>query len=519
MLLWERLNVVRPLKVILLEDSDLDAALVKNEIDRSGLLVDLSCVNTSAHLFQKLSHESCDVLVLDYALHGTTAEDLFDDIRKRNANLPIIIISGAVGEEVVISCLKKGANDYVMKGNLRRLPIAIERVVREVKEKIDLKIQMEQAQKREAACQLTVGLAHDFNNLLIPILGMSEMVAARIADPQLKSYMEVISSASKRARDLVRQMLLFTREESGGRIPVSISKLVEEVRDLLRSTVPGTTTVRISSDGKDDVVLADPVKIHQIIVNLATNAAHSMKSNGGELNIDVRRHMQEGESRFGDLKLTTGAYVMLEVRDTGHGMDGATIERIFEPFFSTKPTGEGTGLGLSVVHSIVRELSGSIRVHSEPGFGTSFKIYLPHYVEAPHDGQENAPKLEALQNLRIAYVDDEPSLLKVIEELLQFLGNSVTTFPDATRALDVLSKDPARFDLLITDARMPGIDGVELARQVVRRFQALRVIICSGEPVQALKDPELTNVGLLLKPFDLNQLSDAITLALRKPKS
>jgi PAS domain S-box-containing protein len=381
----------------------------------------------------------------------------------------------------------------------------------------ELEGQLFQAQKMETLGTLAGGIAHDFNNLLTGIIGYHELAADTIPeDHPARACLNEARGASMRARDLVEQILTFSRQSAGEEHEaVDLTLVLKEAGRFLRATL--AANVIIETDIPDDVgrVLANTTQIYQVLLNLGSNAAHAMRPNGGTLRISLQP-TDVGAERPGALSSASpGRYLRLDVSDTGHGMDEATLRRIFDPFFTTKNTREGTGLGLAVVHGIIRAHRGAIDVESTPGTGTIFRIYLPvaEQTVAPDPGDHvNAP---AGHGQLVYVVDDEELVGRFIKLALVGVGYEVQAFTSAESCLAAFDLPGAKCDLLLTDQTMPGQQGTELATVIQARLPDLPVIIMSGYfskvPTQSLG--ELRNAHLLAKPFTTDELAHALNRA------
>ncbi|MEW5913421.1 MAG: PAS domain S-box protein [Thermodesulfobacteriota bacterium] len=375
-----------------------------------------------------------------------------------------------------------------------------------------LQAQLRQTQKLEAIGTLAGGIAHDFNNVLAAMLGYTELTLTGLPlTGEARDNLEQVLKAGQRARDLVHQILSFSRRSDQGQSPVEIMLLTKEALKLLRASLP--TTIEIQSDlrSQGEKVLADPVQIQQVIMNLCTNAAQAMPG-GGLLTVELvpLELDQEAVARFAGLR--PGRYLRLTVSDTGVGMDARTLERIFEPFFTTKGPGEGTGLGLSVVHGVVQSHRGAITVYSEPGRGTTFHVYLPVMEGEPEqDGAQGDGALPRGQE-RVLLVDDEPALAEVGRLALETLGYRVTALSSSPEALERFQAQPEAFDLVITDYTMPQMTGAALAQELIKIRPDIPIIMCSGfsgqfSPQQAR---EMGIRRLLLKPLVSRELAVAV---------
>ena len=351
------------------------------------------------------------------------------------------------------------------------------------KEKEKLESQLRQAQKMEAIGTLAGGIAHDFNNILTIIFGYNELAMAEKDPENRQRHLEEIKRGAERAKELVTQILAFSRKAEQQQYPLQVSLIIKEALKMLRASIPTTIEIRqnIASTG---MVLADPTQIHQIIMNLCTNAYQAMRETGGTLAVSLN-DVEIGPEDYGYANLTPGNYLKLEVSDTGGGIDPKIQEKIFEPYFTTKKPGEGTGLGLAVVHGIVKSHHGHIIVYSEPGNGTSFHVYLPLTDQVAVALPDTATEPTALQGKgeRILFVDDEEQIRAVAEAILARNGYQVTTFADGNEALKEFQKEPAQFDLVITDLTMPSMTGMELAEKILALRPRTPVILCTGQSV------------------------------------
>ena len=372
--------------------------------------------------------------------------------------------------------------------------------------------QLRQSQKMQAIGTLSGGIAHDFNNILTPILGYSEMILHSLAeDSAARGYVKEVLKASHRAKDLVNQILTFSRQtEQPGQV-IRITPIVKEVVKLLRASTPEEIEVKYVVRAKHDIVLADPTQIHQVIMNLCTNAVHVMRTTGGQLEVRMDNFLIDQRTRRRYPSVELGRYLRISVRDTGSGMDAQTAERIFEPFFTTKPKGEGTGMGLAVVHGIVTGLKGTITVDTKLGEGSTFNVILPT-VERFEEEEEEAAGPVIGGSESVLLVDDEAEIVKMGAQMLASLGYHPVVANDAEEALRIFELNPKRFDVVITDQVMPGMTGIEMAQRMLDMRTELPVIVCTGFS-EALTPEVLENSGIhefMLKPVGMRQLADAI---------
>ncbi|HYP17936.1 MAG TPA: ATP-binding protein [Opitutus sp.] len=381
-----------------------------------------------------------------------------------------------------------------------------------------LEEQYRQSQKMEAVGTLAGGIAHDFNNILTAINGYCELARLDAAqDAAVQGHLKAVQQAARRAADLVRQIMAFSRQKGQHRVPLDVGPVVAEALKLLRATIPTTIDIKVSVAAQLPPVLADGTALHQVIVNLGANASHAMKGRAGRLDIALDAAALDSAFVATHPGLRAGDYVRLTVRDNGTGMNAATLARIFEPFFTTKPPGEGTGLGLAVVHGIVQSHEGAILVESTPGIGTEFRVYLPACAgQVAAEGGEAAAVVPRGKDERILYVDDERPLAEMGKELLERLGYRVEMHDDPHRALESFRARPREFDLVVTDLSMPGMTGVELAQAVLRVRPGMPVVLTSGYTADLTID-RLREHGLsdfLWKPHSLDSLGAAAHRAL-----
>ena len=377
------------------------------------------------------------------------------------------------------------------------------------KEKLKLEAQLQQAQKMESIGTLAGGIAHDFNNILFPILGYADMLLADIPeDSPFRDSLNEIYTSALRAKALVKQILTFSRQDTNELILMKMQPVVKEALKLIRSTIP--TTIDIKQDIRSDcgVIKADPTQIHQIIINLSTNAYHAMEETGGELKVSLKE-IELGEHDVTIPDMIPGVYACLAVADTGMGMDKDVTEKIFDPFFTTKEIGKGTGMGLSVVHGIVKSMGGSIHVYSEPGKGTEFKVYFP--IEKSLSEEQNIQTEEPVQGgtERILFVDDEETILIMEKRILERLGYQVTSRTSSIEALEAFRTNPDTFDMVITDMAMPNMPGDKLAVELTKIRPDIPVLLCTGfsETMSKEKAASLGINGFLLKPIVMKDLA------------
>lgn len=385
-------------------------------------------------------------------------------------------------------------------------------VSRDMTEELRLERQLRQAQKMEAIGTLAGGIAYDFNNILTAILGYTQLASQEPEMPDdAKRALDSVLTAGIRARELVKQILTFTRQQEQERIPIQLSLILKETVKLLRQTLPTSIRLEEIVRCKSDLVLGEPTQIQQLVMNLATNAAHAMGEQRGLLRIILEEADSLPEEVPPEAAAYEHGYLLLRVQDNGSGISPAIQDRVFEPYFTTKEPGKGTGLGLAVVHGIVKNHKGFIELESRPGQGTSVNVFLPCIQAAPLVGQEPTVPT-ALGKERILFVDDEQSLAHLGQRLLSRFGYQVEALTDGRQALQLFLEDPDRFDLVITDQTMPELSGTELAKKIFEMRPKLPVILFTGYS-EHLDNSLAQRMGIsrfLLKPFMADELSRVV---------
>lgn len=352
------------------------------------------------------------------------------------------------------------------------------------KEKRRVEAQLLQAQKMEAIGTLAGGIAHDFNNILTSIIGYAELAKMRILQgDDATSDLDQIHQSGNRAKTLVQQIVTVGQRQEQEQRPIQLGYIVKEVLKLLRAALPSTIEIREVIPKNTGIIHADPTQMHQVLMNLCTNAGQAMDEKGGTLDVEL----QNVSITEPEMDLKPGPYLRLTVKDTGDGMKPEVTKRIFEPYFTTKEKGEGTGLGLSVVQSIVVTHGGAITAESNPGGGSTFHVYLPRTEQPEKIPETKTQKPLPTGTERILFVDDEPVLLEMARQMLERLGYHVVTTNGSFEALELFREEADRFDLVITDMTMPKMTGIELARELLNTRPNIPIILCSGSIDQALK--------------------------------
>ena len=398
---------------------------------------------------------------------------------------------------------------------------------RDITQEKNLESQLRHSQKLEAMGTLAGGIAHDFNNILTAIIGYSEIARAQLpATDVIGKDLDKVITAGKRAAELVEQILTFSRREGEDFKPIEIQFIIKEALKLLRASLPATIELVTNIHRDGNFILADPIQLHQVLMNLCTNAKQAIGEDVGTLKIALSKvRVKEDEVFSACPLLDCGPYLDLEISDTGGGMDEMTLSKIFEPFFTTKGKGEGTGLGLAVVHGIVKQHKGEITVNSELGKGATFHIYLPVIKnviqKVIEDNEDVTDTIPQGKGERILLVDDETEIVEMLQRLLNDLGYSVAGFNSSAKALEIFSENPKEFDLLITDMTMPEMTGMILSQKILAIRPNLPVILCTGFS-ETVDDAKAQSIGIQLfmsKPTPVTVLAKSISALLHKTGS
>ncbi len=509
-------------------------ALRKSEENYRGLLENLP--QKIFHKDKNSVYVSCnenfakDLKIEASEIAGTTDYDYFSkEMAEKYIKDDKIIIEFGKGEDFVEEYIIDGQAFWVhtiktpLKDDNGQVTgvLGIFRDITEQKwledEKETLEVQLNQAQKMEAIGTLAGGIAHDFNNILAAILGYAEMAREDLpagSSPE-KDIQQVIRSGI-RAKELVNRILTFSRQAEQDLMPVKMSSIVQEVLKLLRASLPTSIEIKQNIDPACGAVFADLTQLHQIIMNLCTNAKHAMSEKGGTLNVSLTPVEIQPDQPGEKLELPSGAYVKLEVSDTGHGIGEEVMPRIFDPFFTTKERGEGTGLGLSMVHGMVKSFNGSIFVKSELGKGATFSIYLPVIKQEVLE-EDNGDIIRG-GNESILVVDDEIALAKMLERTLTRLGYNVTSFTSSVDAYTEFKNQPHNFDLVITDMTMPKMTGAELAKKIFKISREVPIIMCTGfsETINKESAREIGIKDYVLKPVIKQKIAQIVRDVLDK---
>lgn len=406
-----------------------------------------------------------------------------------------------------VSAIRNGG-DQVILGNCMDIT---EKKSEEEKRQF-LECQLQQAQRMEALGTLAGGIAHDFNNILSSVMGFTELAIRESHADKRLNHLEQVMKASERAKNLTGQILDFSRRAEEGKKSFDIRPIVKETLKLMKASLPSTILIKQNIISKPATVLADPTQIHQVMMNLCTNAAYAMREKGGVLHVHLSLIDIDQEMALLNPDINTGPHIQLKISDTGHGIDPDIIDRIFHPFFTTKKQGEGTGLGLSVVYGIVKNHGGAISVQSSLKSGTTFTVYLPSLSIDVATNEMKSPVSTPGGRERILFVDDESAIVTATEQYLGSLGYDVVATSESLEALEIFRKAPNRIDLVITDMTMPQLTGLELSKEILTIQPGIPIILCTGYS-QLIQEKLLKQQGireLVKKPITMADLSRRI---------
>ena len=431
---------------------------------------------------------------------------------------------GKVHESIIVTPTAVGPRNYRIASS----PIfdknggvkSVIEMVDDITDRLSLETRLLQAQKMEAIGTLAGGIAHDFNNILSAVIGYAELLVMKIPkESDLQADLNEIYRAGNRAKELVKQILTFSRQKESERIRVQPSFIFKEAIKMLRSSIPAGIEIHQNIDPNAGTILADPTHLHQVIMNLCTNAYHAMSEESGILEISLTTaEIDSSEERISK-DLRPGSYVKLTVSDTGAGITPQVRDRIFEPYFTTKEIGEGTGLGLSLVHGIVKTYGGAIVIESEPGVGSTFHVYFPRLKKAPAPVQEMEDMVPGGHE-RVLLADDESSIRTLAKRILEQKGYKVKVASDGVEALELFRASPDEFDLVVTDMGMPKMNGLQFSKELRKIRSETPIIICTGYSKQ-IDEETYRQIGinaLLIKPMTKNALTKTVRKALDEAK-
>jgi two-component system, cell cycle sensor histidine kinase and response regulator CckA len=497
-----------PLRILHLEDDPNDVALAQSTLEAGGITCVTTCVQTQDEFVAALERGGIDLILSDFTLPMFDGLSALKIAHARWPGIPLIFVSGTLGEERAVDSLKSGATDYVLKGHLSRLVPAVRRAMQDVEDRAErcrLEAQFIEAQKMEVIGHLASGVAHDFNNILAVIMGYSDLITSELEpDSSLRKYSEEIRHASERAAGLTRQLLVFSRKQTVQSVVLDLNDVIKDLDKMLRRLVDENIELTIVPGKEIGRIKADTGYVGQVLMNLVVNARDAM-SNGGKLTIateNVAFDKNDAHIRAG---LLPGDYVMLSVSDTGTGMTDEVKKRLFEAFFTTKPVGKGTGLGLATCQTIIQQCGGHIEVQSELGTGTTFKIYYPRveqFVDASTKPVETTSLPRGTETLLL--VEDDASVRHLASNILELQGYHVLRANNGQDALHVAQEHKGSpICLVVTDVIMPLMNGKVMAEWLKATYPDLKILFTSGYTDDAIEQHGVLEIGVafLSKPY------------------
>jgi two-component system cell cycle sensor histidine kinase/response regulator CckA len=523
--------MTRPLRALIVEDSADDALMVVRCLQKGDYSLTYEVIQSAEKMAAALDAGPWDIVLCDYHMPRFTGFEALGILKKSGLDIPFIIISGTIGEEIAVECMKAGADDYLMKGNLARLVPAIERGLREAgiradrkraeeeikraeAKRLELERELIQSQKLESLGTLASGIAHDFNNILAIISGYSELGERRTLthQPELMKCFEAISLASRRGALLVSQLLTFARKTETVFRAVDIHKLIAEVAMFFGETFPKTICIRTDLRNDSPLIVGDATQIHQVLMNLCVNARDAMPGGGA---ITISTWVPGKEAGIpGFPKASARNYLAIRVTDTGSGMDEATKRKIFDPFFTTKGPGKGTGLGLALVQSIVENHHGMVDVESEPGKGTSFRLFFPLAARGDGEGEpfetigEDAPDASGT----VLLIEDEVFIIEMVKAVLTDKGYAVLVARDGEEGVAKFSRHQREIVAVLSDFGLPKLRGDAVASRIKTIDPKANIILISGFFDPGVRS-EMEKIGvtrLLQKPFSFGELTEIL---------
>jgi signal transduction histidine kinase len=509
----------RLLRVLHLEDSENDQILVTEMLRAEGLPCEIISVKTESDFETSLKKKSFDLIISDFSLPSCDALKALEIAQKISPETPFIFFSGTIGEEVAVETLKKGATDYILKQRPGRLTAAVRNALRAAGERArirkmenemrQLQEQFLRAQRLESLGALVGGIAHDLNNMLVPIIVGVDILKEQNISLDARSMVQTMEGSARRSAEMVRQMLLFARGGEASKTVIHVAPLVKEMCRIISDTFPKNIHCDVQLENNSWPVLGVPTQLHQVLLNLCVNARDAMP-NGGTLTLKMKNAKVDAVEALRQM-VEPGNYLCVAVADTGQGIPPELLNKIFQPFFTTKGPEKGTGLGLSTCRSIVKSHDGFISVASKPGAGSEFKVYLPARDGKAEQSARQKINLPAGNGERVLVVDDEESILAITRAALQNFGYEVFIAGGGVEAVTIFSKHSNSIKLVISDLAMPMMDGRETVRELRKIKPDIKVIIASGTEKELEKSlPQMKIDNVILKPFTNEKLLETV---------
>jgi signal transduction histidine kinase len=505
--------VSTPLDVLIVDDSGDDAELLVHELRRGGYDVNFERVDRPEAMLVAIESRHWDVVICDYSLPHFSGGDALQLLRARNADTPFVCVSGTIGEETAVAALKQGAQDYVMKGNLKRLLPAIQRELKEAKERharLQLERQLRLVERFESIGRLAGGISHDFNNVIGAILGWAEIGEGEApAGSQLQEHFRKIRTEAARAGGLTGQLLAFARRQVLQPERIDLNHSISGMVTFVQSGMGDSIRFESILDPNLPVIQADRSQLEQVIMNLCINAKDAMPD-GGRLIIQSKNVEIDGDSCRHHPHAQPGRYVVLEVSDTGVGMDSATLDRMFEPFFTTKKP--GTGLGLTTVYGIVKQHNGFIDVHSEPRSGTTLQVYFPATTGVPSERNPHKPQMSLAGTETVLVAEDHEGLRELIDKVLSAQGYKTIIADNGESAVQLFEENCEQIQIMVLDVLMPLVSGPSAYDRMSAIRPGVPVIFTTGHTaeVSSLNSRLERGAVFLQKPYAPHILSQLV---------
>jgi DNA-binding response OmpR family regulator len=508
--------------ILIVDDDQAMARSVQSVLITQGYRV--QTVHSALTALERIQEGHFDLVLLDVMMPEMTGFQVLDALDRASLNTYYIIMTGDTTMESAVEAIRRGASDYLKKPfEPNELLIRVENIFKQKQlkaehhriegQKKQLEMELYQSQKMEAIGTLAGGIAHDFNNILSIILGNSELALDSLDDQNpIRQNLEQIFEAGNRAKEITYQLLSFCRKGDSKQLPLNLNTIVEKSLKLMRASLPSNIEIHHNLLEQGHTVLGDATQIHQILINLCTNASHAMEGQGGRIDVKLEDISIPSSQIKHYNGLVPGKYIKLVVADTGHGIDPNIMDQIFDPYFTTKEVGKGTGMGLSLVQGIVKSHGGDISLESELGQYTTVTILLPIIDEAENDMDVSVTEELATGNERILLVDDEAMIVDVMTQFLSQLGYQTTSMTDSTSALEMFRSQPDQYDLVITDMTMPKITGIQLTEAMREVREDICVIICTGfsEQISIERSKELGIQAFIMKPVVMGEMAKTI---------
>ena len=510
------------LNILIVDDDQAMARSVQSVLITQGYRVQI--VDSALLALERIQEGHFDLVLLDVMMPEMTGFQVLDALDRASLNTYFIIMTGDTTMESAVEAIRRGASDYLKKPfEPNELLIRVENIFKQKQlkaehhriegQKKQLEMELYQSQKMEAIGTLAGGIAHDFNNILSIILGNSELALDNLEDNSpIRQNIEQIFEAGNRAKEITHQLLSFCRKGDSKRLPLNLNAIVGNSLKLMRASIPSNIEIHHNLLDEAHTVLGDATQIHQILINLCTNASHAMEEQGGRIVVSLEDVTIRSSQVTQYNDLASGKYIKLVVSDNGHGIDPQIMDQIFDPYFTTKEVGKGTGMGLSLVQGIVKNHGGDIRVESELNRYTTVTIFLPIIDEAENELDVSVSEELATGNERILLVDDEVMIVDVMNQFLSQLGYQTTAMTDSPAALETFRSQPEQYDLVITDMTMPKLTGIQLTRAIREVRNDIAVIICTGfsEQISIERSKELGIQAFIMKPVVMGEMAKTI---------